>query len=91
MSELTLTYFGLGQQSNHIGNIAKVIQKISVELLGIDDVVNSVPAFKIHQFLIDGFVKKLFPAFEFLLGLLCVLLHFLLLYGYQRPLVCFFD
>ncbi len=79
--QLALTHFGLGQQSNHIGKIAKVIQKISVKLLGINDVKNSALTFKILQFLIDGFVKKFFPSFEFLLGLFCVFLHFLLLHG----------
>jgi hypothetical protein len=82
VSELALTHFGLGQQSNHVGQIAKIIQKISVKLLSINDVINPVFAFKILQFLIDGFVKKFFPSFEFLLGLFCVFLHFLLLHGY---------
>jgi hypothetical protein len=76
VSEFTLSHFGFGQQSDRIGQAAKIIQKRSVKLLGIYDIIYAILPDETCHFFIDGFVEKFFPSFEFLLGWFGVLLHF---------------
>jgi hypothetical protein len=75
VAQLTLSDFGFGQQSDRIGQAAKIIQKRPIELLGIYDIINAIMSDEILHFFIHGFVDKFFPSFELLLGLLGVLFH----------------
>jgi hypothetical protein len=81
--EFTLSHFGFGQQSDRIGEAAKIIQKWPVKLLSVDDIIYAILPPETLHFYIYGFGEKFFPSFEFLLGLFGVLLHFFLL-------ICFF-
>jgi hypothetical protein len=79
VSEFTLSHFGFGKQSDHIGQITKGVQKSPVKLLGINDIKDTSVLLKRFQFFIDRFGNKFFPSFEFLLGLFGVFFHFFLL------------
>jgi hypothetical protein len=77
--EFTLAHFGFSQQSDRIGEAAKIIQKWPVKLLSVDDIIYAILPLETFYFYIYGFGEKFFPSFEFLLGLFGVLLHFFLL------------
>jgi hypothetical protein len=74
--EFTLPHFGFSQQSDRIGEAAKIIQKWPVKLLSVDDIIYAILPLEILHFYIYGFGEKFFPSFEFLLGLFGVFLHF---------------
>ena len=83
--QLALPDSGLGQQPNHVGQLAQVIQKRPIELLGVDYIKHPIIALKKIQFFIHGPGIKLIPSLEFLLGLFGVLYHFFLLWGPWSP------
>jgi hypothetical protein len=79
VSELALSHFGFGEQSNHVGQITQGVQKSPVKLLGINDIKDTSVLLKRFQFFINGLADKFFPSFEFLLSLFGVFFHFFLL------------